>query len=181
MLAALTVLVPVPAAADDDLSLSRDGVSWSDRLDDALFDQDFVWVPGDVETASFYIRNDHPDDGMLSVEVVTPDDRDRLMVDEEMSIEARSAAGPWVRLRREGATHRISSRALPPGEGAQVDVRVAFDPAATNQTMLGSLRAAFVVTLTDARGGGSAPVQVVIHTRVRGQASLMNLSAAAGR
>ena len=42
-----------------------------------------VWVPGDSETRSFFVRNDGPSDARLVISVVTQDD-DRLLADDDL-------------------------------------------------------------------------------------------------
>lgn len=133
--AALATLVVVgaaaPASADDEIGLSRDGVSWSHQLDAPLFDDAFVWVPGDVEQESFLVRNDGPSDGELAVDLLA-EDPDGLLASEAFLLEARVGTGEWVEV---GAgTTAVTPTVLDVPEGARtrVTVRGTFQPETTD-------------------------------------------------
>ena len=63
--AALILLTATPAVAADEIGLSSDGFSWGSTLPQPLFDPAFRWVPGDRETASFWVRNQSGDGALL--------------------------------------------------------------------------------------------------------------------
>lgn len=132
--AALATLAVVgaaaPAAADDEIGLSRDGVSWTRQLDAPLFDDGFLWVPGDVEQASFLVRNDGPSDGELAVDLLA-EDPDGLLASDAFLLEARIGTGEWVEI-AEGTT-ALAPTVLDVPEGARtrITVRGTFQPEAT--------------------------------------------------
>ncbi|WP_116997125.1 hypothetical protein [Desertimonas flava] len=51
------LVAPARVAAAGELQLSRDGLSWADRLDEPLFDDAVSLVPGGTATAVFHVRN----------------------------------------------------------------------------------------------------------------------------
>jgi len=57
---ACLVAPAAPARAADELGSSTDGRTWVSSLATPLFAPSFRWVPSDVETASFYVRNQAP-------------------------------------------------------------------------------------------------------------------------
>lgn len=137
-----------PASADDEIGLSRDGVSWSRQLAAPLFDDGFVWVPGDVEQASFLVRNDGPSDGELAVDVLTADP-DGLLASDAFLLEARIGTGEWVEI--DSGTTALTPTVLDVPEGARsrITVRGTFLPETTDhQDELASFRVR--VTLSEA-------------------------------
>jgi len=133
--AALATLAVVgaaaPASADDEIGLSRDGVAWSRQLDAPLFDDGFLWVPGDVEQASFLVRNDGPSDGELAVDVLA-EDPDGLLTSDVFVLEARVGTGEWVGI--DPGTTALAPVVLDVPEGARtrITVRGTFLPEATD-------------------------------------------------
>jgi hypothetical protein len=120
-----------PAFADDEIGVSRDGVSWSRQLDAPLFDDGFVWVPGDVEQASFLVRNDGPSAGELTVDVLA-EDPDELLVSDAFTLEARVGTGPWAEVLDGSTTLEPAVLDVPEGARTRVTVRGTFDPATTD-------------------------------------------------
>lgn len=127
--AALATLAVVgaaaPASADDEIGLSRDGVSWSRQLDAPLFDEGFLWVPGDVEQESFLVRNDGPSDGELVVDVLA-DDPDGLLASDAFLLEARIGTGEWVEVAAGSTALAPTVLDVPEGGRTQVTVRGTF-------------------------------------------------------
>lgn len=144
------LLVASPAAAADEIGLSVDGVSWSSSLTQPLFDPAFLWVPGDDETSSFYVRNQGPTGAELTVAVRSADS-DKLLADDDISLWARVGGGSWTRLDNGSA----SSALIAPGSATRVDVRVRFAPASLNQSESKSLHLSFGITLAEAPSGGT--------------------------
>lgn len=136
-----------PAFAADELGLSRDHVHWSPNLTTPLFGPSFLWVPGDTETASFWVRNQSHDQAMLEVAVLGAS-LDSLIHTGDLSITVKAAGGPPTSTRMAGRQVLVSSRPVDPGEDQRIDVTVAFDPAATNQSQVKSLDLQFEVRLT---------------------------------
>lgn len=154
---AVVALGAAPAHADEEIGLSRDGVTWSETLAAPLFAPDFRFVPGDVEQRSFRVRNDGPSAGVLTVDVFAADP-DALLVDDYFVIEARVGAGPWVPV--ETGTTRAATE-LEVAEDAQttVDVRATFAWESVDQLV----QVPFRVELTlsedgdgDGDGGGNS-------------------------
>lgn len=133
--AALATLAVVgaaaPASADDEIGLSRDGVSWSRQLDAPLFDDGFLWVPGDVEQESFLVRNDGPSDGELAVDVLT-DDPDGLLAADAFHLEARIGTGEWVEIVDGTTVLEPAVLDVPQGARSRVTVRGTFLPETTD-------------------------------------------------
>ncbi|QSR26745.1 hypothetical protein CFH99_14020 [Nocardioides aromaticivorans] len=128
---ATVTLAAAPAHADDEIGLSRDGVSWSSELTAPLFEPSFRFVPGDQEVRSFRVRNDGPSAGVLTVDVVASDP-DLLLADDDFTLEARIGNGAWLPV--EAGTTRAATE-LEVAEGAQtrVSVRATFDWDSTRQ------------------------------------------------
>ncbi|KRF11495.1 hypothetical protein ASG90_17335 [Nocardioides sp. Soil797] len=147
-------LVPTSAQAADELGLSWDGRSWSGHLNGSLFDPSVRWVPGDVRTNEFYVRNEASDGGNLTISVESRD-QDQLLRDDDINLSARIGSEHWVLLERTGKNFRLNSEALGAGDRRKVEVRASFDPASTNQSQRDELALKFRVTLADARAGSS--------------------------
>lgn len=119
-----------PAHADDQIGLSRDGVTWVRQLTTPLYEAGFTWIPGDVEERSFRVRNDGPSAGELSVDVVASDPQ-VLLASPDFLLEARVGAGPWVEVLP--GTTRLQPAVLdvPRGADTSVTVRGTFRAEAT--------------------------------------------------
>ncbi|MCW2815595.1 MAG: hypothetical protein JWN84_3050 [Nocardioides sp.] len=142
-------LSAAPAHAEGEpLGLSYDSVTWSDSLGVPLFDPDVRWVPGDVRTARFFVRNQQPDAGDLSVVIERAAQRD-LVDSGWLAISARAGSQPWTTV-SDGGRHQLVDRdRLRPGVPLEVVVRVAMNVAAPNRTMVLSTDLDFTVSLTD--------------------------------
>lgn len=156
------LLVTSPAHADDELQLSHDGSSWSDGLTGGLFDPAVLWVPGDVRTATFFVRNRTEDTGTVTVDL-HGSAVDSLMRTGDLAVAARAGASRWCSVSTPG-DHRIATSHVPAGAQEKVSVRVSFDPRATNASRVKQLRLAFDVRLSrtiDARdtSGGRCDVK----------------------
>lgn len=120
-----------PAFADDEIGVSRDGVSWSRQLDAPLFDEGFLWVPGDVEQESFLVRNDGPSAGEVTVDVLA-EDPDGLLASDAFTLEARVGTGPWVEVLDGSTTPEPAVLDVPEGARTRVTVRGTFAPETTD-------------------------------------------------
>lgn len=138
-LAAVVVATGPAAHADQRIGLSRDGSTWTSAISAPLFDDALLWVPGDVRTESFWVRNQSQDVATLDVTAVR-----RSTDDDALVVEARVGRGSWVPL--------VGSAALPGGTlsaGAKrrVDVRVALDTTSGNATQRRSIPIDFTARL----------------------------------
>lgn len=141
-----------PAAADDELGISRDGASWSSELDGSLFDPAVRWVPGDRRVAKFYVRNRADGGGRLVVSATT-DDPDQLLRHGDLRIHARVGAGRWVALDSRDGAFELDRRALGAGDTRRVRVRAAFRPTAGNDTQARHVHLSFAVSLAQIAAG----------------------------
>lgn len=149
--ACAVALCPGPAFAADEIGLSNDGVHWSPDLATPLFDPGFRWVPGDRETASFWVRNQSEDGARLEI-VVLGDGIDSLMTTGDLSVTIGSENGGASSTMTTGR-QLLSSRPVEAGETERIDVTIAFDSAATNQSQVKALDLRFEVRLTQSLAG----------------------------
>lgn len=155
-----------PAVAADEVGLSRDGRTWHDSLSEPLFAPDFRWVPGDRETASFYVRNRGPSAARMSIDV-TAGDADRLLAESDIEIDVRAGGGDWHRVPNGGTTKALVRDSLAESATTDVDVRVDFAWLSPNRSQRKALPLRMVVTLvqsgpvdrgpSDQPGGGLLP------------------------
>ena len=145
-------LMAGPASADGRIGLSRDGSTWSQTLPGSLFDPSIRWVPGDSRTASFFVRNQAESGASLRVDVRSGD-RDQLLANDDIRLEARAHGSRWFPLQNNDISRTLTSRMLGVGESVKVDVRAVFDAASTNQSQRKSLALRSLVTLADATAG----------------------------
>lgn len=149
----LTLPIPPAAHAADEIGLSNDGVTWSDSLPAPLFDPAFRWVPGDSQTASFYVRNQGPSSSLMTIEARSAD-TDELIENDDIRLQARAAGGEWVDLDNGVASESLTSQSIAQGGVVQIDVNATLDPASTNQSQTKRLALTFAVTLADALEDG---------------------------
>lgn len=113
--------------------LSRDGVSWGTHLEQPLFDPDFRWVPGDVETKTFFVRNQSEDGGLLSL-VVRGTAVEGLLRTHDLGVLARADGRSWQHLSGPGSHDLLAGASLASGEQSMVQVRVAFGAPSLNRS-----------------------------------------------
>jgi len=135
-----------PARADGEIGLSTDGAAWTDVLSAPLFDRPGHWVPGDVETRSFYVRNEGPSDARLTVSLLTQDPG-HLVSDDDVALSARVAASGWTSLRNGQDVAPLVRDAVGQGREVRVDVRAAFRWESPNASMVQQVPLRVVVTL----------------------------------
>lgn len=146
----LTVAIgAAPARAAGEIGLSPDGVVWYDALRRPLFDPERRWVPGDAESASFYVRNEGPTAAQLTIEVRSSGGTDLLAAD-DVEITARTAGRDWIDIENGTPSSWLTGRALERGGQVRVNVRVRFLWQAPNGSMLDRLPLDFEVRLVEA-------------------------------
>ncbi|MEO6470750.1 MAG: hypothetical protein ABIR57_02835, partial [Aeromicrobium sp.] len=143
-----------PAFAADELALSVDGVHWTQSISDPLFDESMRWVPGDSETATFYIRNQGGTAGDLTVDVIGSQ-AGQLLESGDLHITARGGGGMWSVVSAPGNHRLLSAPNIPDGQVSPIDLNVSFDATSTNPTRLRSAELTFRVTLSESAAGGS--------------------------
>lgn len=139
-----------------EVAVSRDGTHWSDSLAAPLFDPAVRWVPGDVRTALFYVRNRDADAGDLRVTVQrTP--RDALIGTGWLTVSARAGQGPLVDVAQGGSQTLVEQAAVAPTSVVPVHVTATLDPAAPDGTQVLATDLDLHVTLTRSVPGSGAP------------------------
>lgn len=144
---------PVSDSADD-IVVSSDGIGWGPELSAPLFDPAIRWVPGDVRTSSFYVRNDGDTSAILRIEgrdAVTGELTDQGVV----ALYARADGGRWQPLRMGAMSGQLDVAALDVGRVARVEVRGTFESEADNRTQDQEADLEFVVRLEDASAAGA--------------------------
>jgi hypothetical protein len=151
VLAAVPVLValltPSAAVADGELGLSADGQTWGRNLSKPLFDPAFRWVPGDRETASFWVRNQSDGPAVLDVTMVGSA-VDSLIRTGDLTVRVVTESGAAGSTSTPGSHSLVRSLRVPRGQSERVDVTVDFDRASTNESEVKNLNLAFDVRLT---------------------------------
>ncbi len=158
MTSLLLTVFAIPAHADGELGVSRDGVHWADSLSEPLFDSDFRWVPGDAQTTTFWVRNQAATGAELTVDVRADGDLE-LLGPGDMTIEARAGNDAWLPLENGTlSAGRLNDAIITAGTSSPVDVRIALKPESINQSQLRSLRLSFAATLSQSmRDADDAP------------------------
>ena len=142
------------AGAADEIGLSLDGVHWSSSITAPLFDPSVHWVPGDTQTATFYVLNRGGTPADLTVDLLDPGAQD-LLDSGDLHVTATGGGGTWEVV-SQGGQHRLLTRPdLADGESAPIDVTVAFDADSTNATQVQSAELVFRITLSEAVNGGT--------------------------
>lgn len=146
-LTAAILLIATPAVAAEEIGLSTDGVSWGSTLSQPLFDAGNRWVPGDRETASFWVRNQSDDPALLDIAILGSS-VDSLMETGDLSVAVSAASGGGSSTTKTGRHELLSSRAVEPGQTERIDVTVALDSASSNMSQVKALDLRFEVRLT---------------------------------
>ena len=160
LLVVLSVLgFAVPASAAGQLELSSNGVTWGSSLSAPLFDPAFRWVPGDSQTASFYVRNHTGQDAVLDV-IMLPAQFGDLMRSGDLTVSAEVDGGTWVGATSADNSHfLITSAPVPAKAVRKVNVRIDFASTSSNATQNRRLGLAFDVALTQSKAIVLAPTQ----------------------
>lgn len=149
------VVAAAPAAAADELGLSRDGTTWSSSIDTPLFGTSIRWVPGDSRTAVFYVRNQGGTPGDLTVDV-TSSGPGNLMESEDLRITAKGGGGNWVSVNEPGTRRLLSTPDIADSATVPITVSVAFDADSVNTTQLRSTSLRLNVNLSES---ASEPIE----------------------
>lgn len=123
---------PTPAHAVTGIAFSRDGSSWGSALNGPLFSSSIRWVPGDVRTERFYVRNDSNLIAKMDVAVIATSVQE-LIDTGDLAVAVRIGNGDWQATSVAG-THDLASRTVNVGESYPVEVRVSFLAEATNSS-----------------------------------------------
>lgn len=158
LILATTSASPVFAAGE--LGLSLDGTHWLSSISTPLFDPSFRWVPGDSDTATFFVRNQGGSTGDLTVDILGSKAGD-LINSGDLHVTAKGGGGAWKTV-SEGGTHRLlTAPHIPNGHVNEISVTVSFDAYSSNLTQLRSSELNFRITLTEsaatANGGSALP------------------------
>lgn len=142
---AVVVMAGAPAHADDRLGLSRDGSTWSPALTTPLFSAPLRWVPGDVRTESFWVRNQSTDAAQLSLTASR-----RGAAAAGIEVRGRVGSGSWVLL---DDSVSLTGGRLAAGERRRVDVRVSLPAGAGNTTQRLTTPVDFTARLVSVEAG----------------------------
>ncbi|GAB4004778.1 hypothetical protein [Nocardioides ultimimeridianus] len=97
-IALVALVAAAPAHADNELGLSSDGVHWSSALASPLFPASLHLVPGESEQSTFYVRNQGPTNGQMTINAFSTDAQ-HLLASGSLVIAARVGSGAWTSLR----------------------------------------------------------------------------------
>ena len=137
-----------PAAAADQIGLSRDGRSWSSTLGTPVFDPAVRWVPGDVRQARFYVRNQAAQSGLLSLQIDVRDP-DSLLAGDDVRLQVRRDSGAWTPVRADGRSVLVGGAQLAPATSTRVEVRATFVAGSPNPSQRTELELGFSVALVE--------------------------------
>ncbi|MCD9153087.1 hypothetical protein [Aeromicrobium duanguangcaii] len=150
-----------PATAAGEIGVSRDGEHWSEALTERLFDPNARWVPGDVQTASFYVRNQGSSNARL-VLTVRSGDRDELWSRGHVELRARTqgeSQGQWVTLSNGRPAGELTQESLAPGSAVKIEVEADApfdeDNPAENESQDGHLDLTFGLRLIGDNAAGT--------------------------
>lgn len=143
----LLLAVASPAAADDELSVSNDGVTYARDLPVPLFDPGLRWVPGDVESSTFHVRNNDALGARMDVDLLGDHIGD-LLDSGDLHVTGSAGAGLSGIASDGSATRILSGANVPGGAVVPVTVTVSFDEDSPNATQLRSTDIRLQITLT---------------------------------
>lgn len=129
----LSVGYAVPASAADEVLVSNTGADFSRNLSQPLFDPALRWVPGDVRSATFFVKNNGDDPAALTLSVLD-DEAGRLLESGALDLRVSSGRTRWSTDPTSAGRGRKSRTVLGRGGSLPVTVRVAFNPRAANPT-----------------------------------------------
>lgn len=141
-----------PAIAADELGLSVDREHWTPSISTPLFDPAMRWVPGDSETATFYVRSQGGGLGDLTVDILGSTAGD-LMDSGDLHITASGGGGEWKSVSAPGRHRLLTAPRIADGRIVPIRVSVTFDAASDNQTQLRASTLRFLVTLSQSTAG----------------------------
>lgn len=143
----LVVAVASPAAADDELSVSSDGVNFARALGGPIFDPALRWVPGDVRSSTIHVKNNDQFAARLDIDLLG-DHLGDLLDSGDLHVTTSAASG-IAGVASDGSTTRILGAANVPGDAVvPVTITVSFDEDSPNATQLRSTDIRLRLTLT---------------------------------
>lgn len=147
LVAALLVFTDAAAAsADDGISLSRDGRTWSQSLPAPLFDDQVRWVPGDSRVAQVLVRNDSGASARMRIDLISGAVDDLLRIG-DLEVATRIDGGRWTSTSVSGIAE-LSTAGIAAGGIRTVEVRVVLPWSSPNLTQNLQLDFDLRVTLT---------------------------------
>lgn len=154
VLVAVLLGAAAPASAADRIGLSRDGEHWSSSLEGPLFDPALRWVPGDVWTTRFYVRNQAGSAGDAAIEVGRL--RGSSLLDAgDLRVKARAGSGPWSDVVEGSDQELLSHDDIPVGAVVPVEIRARLPYGSPfNASMRLASAVDLRVVLSDARADG---------------------------
>ncbi len=161
---AIAVVGPASAAsaADGDLLVSTDGVTYTAGNTLPLFAPSVRFVPGDVDSAEVWVKNAASTAGLLRVELIDPATDDppfaaHLALSATPAGALQQPVGFDTAIANGSCTVLSGTRVLAAGESLRLDIRSAIDTALTgDQGQQGSARFVLRATLVDAVAGTPA-------------------------
>lgn len=142
----LTFALAGSASAAGELGISRNGVDFGASLDN-LFAPDMIWVPGDVRTETFYVRNQGGTPAQLSIDILGS--RAASLIDTGDLLITATAAGGTARPAADRRQRRILRlEDVVDRQVVPVTVTVAFADTSANESQLLSTELRFRVNLT---------------------------------
>lgn len=148
MLSVLTMTFALAgtASATGELGISKNGVDFAASVDN-LFAPDMIWVPGDVRTETFYVRNQGRTPAKLTIDILGS--RAASLIDTgDLRIKAFVAGGKFLPVSDRRRHRLLTLEDVPNGRIVPVTVTVAFDDTSTNESQLLSAELHFKVNLT---------------------------------
>ncbi|MBC7630672.1 hypothetical protein [Aeromicrobium sp.] len=143
-LAVVLVAAP-PASAAGELGLSRNGVTFAPALSGPLFDEGIRWVPGDIRSATFYVRNQGEAPARLTVDVLGAQMSELL---DSGDLRVTASGGGESQTVSDASAHRLLT--LPDLEDREIvpiTVAVELVKDSTNETQLLSSDLTFRINL----------------------------------
>ena len=142
-----------PAYATNELGLSVDGVHWVQSIDAPLFDESMRWVPGDSESATFFVRNQGGTPGDLAVDVLGSH-VGNLIDSRDLRVTAKGGGGAWTTVSEGGTRRLLTAPRIPDGSVVPIDLAISFDFSSPNATQVRASDVNFRVTLSESLPGG---------------------------
>lgn len=131
--AAVVGLTAAPAAAAQEIGLSRDGVTFAEQLPGPIFEPSTLWVPGDERSATFFVRNQGVSAADLTI-LVTEGDDGGLISSGDADLSAVAPGSVEQTPASEAADGVVLERRLAKGESVPVTLTLSYDEAADNET-----------------------------------------------
>lgn len=111
--------------------LSQDGRTWSRNLTKPLFPKSVLWVPGDVATSKFYVRNRSGERARLGI-VIRVNDSSKMLRTKQLRMSVKFGTSKWVAVTK--TRQQLVTVNVPAGAIKRVLVRVRLHAAAGNSS-----------------------------------------------